>query len=68
MIFKTIVKALEPLISKKVENIIKTNNCDAYAKKLTTQNLIKLFVTTNLKEHDGLGAILECQHLSRQLS
>ncbi|MGX8796669.1 IS4 family transposase [Fusibacter sp. JL298sf-3] len=57
MKFKTIGKVLEPLNSKKVKNIIKTNNCDAYAKKLTTQNLIKLFVTANLKEHDGLRAI-----------
>lgn len=57
MKLKTINKVLEPLNSKKVKNIIKTNNCDAYVKKLTTQNLIKLFVTANLKEFDGLRAI-----------
>jgi len=57
MKLKTINKVLEPLNSKKVENIIKSNNCDAYAKKLTTQNLIKLFVTANLKEFDGLREI-----------
>ncbi len=55
--FKTIGKVFEPLNSKRVENIIKANNCDAYAKKLTTQNLIKLLVTTNLKEHNDLRAI-----------
>ena len=57
MKFKTINKVLEPLNSKEIETIIKSNNYDAYAKKLTTQNLIKLFVTANLKEFDGLRAI-----------
>jgi hypothetical protein len=57
MKLKTINKVLEPLNLKEVENIIKSNNCDAYAKKLTTQNLIRLFVMANLKEFDGLRAI-----------
>lgn len=52
MKFKTLNKVLGPLNSKEIENIIKANNYDVYAKKLTTQNLIKLFVTATLKEFE----------------
>ena len=53
----TINKVLEPIKSKFVEKIINKYDADAYAKKLTTLNLITLFLTGELKEFDGLRAI-----------
>ncbi|MCK4257811.1 MAG: DUF4372 domain-containing protein [Halanaerobiales bacterium] len=53
----TFYQLFEPIFQKKFLDSLLTNQVDKYVKKLTTTQLIQLFIFAQLNQHKGLREI-----------